>query len=148
MEIILALALQILEHACHLLLDLLIFLLDFVVIVAMNPEEEFIFDMLVEELYPDLVLAGQSQHHDNFFLGELVLVVDEMVAAPLVEVIVEGSDLLLHQMDALQKSSQGLLGRQGLQLGHRHLVPVLRSERPLGQAVRLLAEQTAGPSEK
>lgn len=147
-EVILAFALQILEHGCYLLLDLLVLLLDLVIIIAVYPEEKFVLHMLVKELDSDLVLASQSQHHYYLLLGECVLVLDELLAAPLVKVIVEGSDLLLHQVDALEKVIERLLGRQGLQLCNCHFVPVLRSERPFNHAMCLLAEPAASLSEK
>lgn len=130
------------------LLDLLVLLLDLVIVIAVYPEEKFVFHMVVKELDPDLVLAGQSEHHDDLLLGELVLVLDELVAAPLVKVIVEWSYFLLHQVDALEQLIQRLLGWQGLQLSNCHFVPVLRSEGPFSHAKCLLTEPAASLSEK
>jgi len=63
----------------------------------MNPQKQFILNILTERLKTNLVLYSKADHHQNIILAQLSLAVNCLDANPFIAIIAEGKNFLRHE---------------------------------------------------
>ena len=65
--------------------------------------------MLVEIFHPNLILNAQPQDHEDMVFTDVFLLLNEAQTAPAVEVVVEGENIMLHQLQVMNEQGKFFL---------------------------------------